>query len=249
MERKSLLIALMIIMPASHLLARNPAVWAGDLKPRINNNWTIGLQAGFMSYFGDLSLYDKVPVKKIRFESDFAGGMIITKNLGRAFGVSGQLHYGHFHSDKYNNSYFTTEIIEYSLTAKFDLLKMIYRKHTPRTGVYGFAGIGQFTFKTKSYEQTEGGSKITVHNTGVPEFVWLSGGGIDYRVTQSMRLMAELSVRQAQNDKLDNVIKNNNPDYYSLFSIGISWNFTDILNPFNRPAEKAYRDMGLTKRR
>jgi hypothetical protein len=175
--------------------------------------------------------------------------LILTKDLGKIFGISGQLVYGGFHCTSADRTGFETEILEYNIQGRMDILKFFYRKHNPRFGIHTFAGAGQFLFKSKSYIYKEGNITTDFHNTGTPEFVYFAGGGLNYRVNHSLRLAVEVSVRQAQNDKLDNLVKNNDPDYYGFINIGVSWLISDIRNPFNKQHDKAYKDLGLTRRR
>ena len=249
MKRKLYAPLLFLSLFTLPVFASNPGIWSGDLKPGLKNDWVFGIELGSISYFGDLTLHDTDPFNKLRFESKLAGGIILTKQLGNAFGVSGQLVYGHLTSDNAENRSFKTSVFEYSLRGSVDVIKLFHRNYVPRTGLYGFAGIGQFLFKTESHHYIEGIEHAAFHNTGVPEFVYFAGGGINYRFSELFSVAAELSIHQAQNDKLDNLVRNGDPDYYSLFTIGLNWTINDITNPFNAPDGKAYRDLGLTKRR
>jgi len=250
MKKIELILLVLLGLLIAPLHARETCRWAGEIKPGLKQNWSLGAQAGYMSYFGDLSLYDTDLPNKIRYESKFAGGLILTKNLGKSFGISGQFIYGGFKSDEINQSYFETSILEYNVQGKIDFLKMFYRKHNPRTGLYALAGLGQFIYKTKSHEILEGSYQTSHNDSKKPEFVYFVGGGAEYRINRIIKIAAEISIRQAQNDKLDNIVKNNNPDYYSYFSVGFSWAIGNIMNPFNRSTDKeAYKDLGLTRRR
>jgi hypothetical protein len=51
--------------------------------------------------------------------------------------------------------------------------------------------------------------------------VYFFGGGFYYNINDNTGITLDLSIRQCQNDKLDNEYKNNNYDYYSYLGIGI----------------------------
>ncbi|MCB0806944.1 MAG: hypothetical protein KDC05_14190 [Bacteroidales bacterium] len=247
--KKITLVSAFVLLTVSYTASSaETCKWAGEIKPGLKNNWSVSLQFGYASYFGDLSIYDEDPVNKLRFESKLSSGLRIHKTLGSAFGVAAQLYYGGFKGGESNRFHFETDLFEYSVRGQVDFIKLLSSKHSPATGLYGFAGIGQFIFKTTGHQMMEGENLTRIQNTGVPEFVYFTGGGIDYRLTRHFKINAELSIRQAQNDNLDNIIKGGDLDYYSLFTVGFSWTINNVLSPFT-PNNQAYKDLGLTRRR
>jgi len=68
-------------------------------------------------------------------------------------------------------------------------------------------------------------------STGVPEFNNFFGGGLYFKVSDQIRITADLSIRQAQNDNIDKYLASGNFDYYSLLSFGVTYSIGRIFAP------------------
>jgi len=197
--------------------------WGGEKPTALFSKWSINFSGGFTSYFGDLSLHDLDIGAKLTRESGNAFSIIVTKNIwGDAFGLSGQILTGKLEGRKQNIS-FKADLFEYNLHARIDFLEIISRQKSKPFGLVGYAGVGQFLFKTRKVIVDEGIVRNFIHDDRTPEFVFFFGGGIYYKIKESFSITADVALRQCQNDRLDDYVKNNDFDYYSYISIGISY--------------------------
>jgi len=189
-----------------------------DMRAEIRNIWSINLNAGLTSYFGDLSMYDTKIGDKLTKESGPAFGVILTKHINNKFGISGQLLFGNLKSNK-NNVSFKSKLLEYNLHARVDFISLFspYKQHN--FGIVGLAGIGQFLVETTKYKYSDGYTEIIIHYSSVPEFVYFFGAGIYYEIANKIGITADLALRQCRNDRLDDYVKSNNYDYYSFLNI------------------------------
>jgi hypothetical protein len=199
--------------------------WGGYKKENTFwHNWSFNANLGVTSFFGDLSKYDTDPYKKITLESGPACGGILTRHLSPKFSLAGQLLAGKLKGSNYLGSSFESSFIEYSFQGRIDILNLIWPNRISRFGVIAYTGIGQFLFNTTKSVLIDDVMEKSVNSTGVPEFVYIFGSGLYYKINPEYSITLDLSIRQTQNDKLDNYVKNSANDYYSHLSIGISYN-------------------------
>lgn len=163
------------------------------------NIWTIEANAGALSFFGDLSLYDNDLFKKIKFESGPGLSLNITKHFNRLLSTSGQLLAGHLTGSNYNSS-FNADLVEYNLNLRINVFNLFYPNNKGKFGLTVFAGVGQFFFSSTKSTYDEGGNIITKHEARVPEFVYLVGGGGFLKTTDRFGISMDISLRQCQND-------------------------------------------------
>jgi hypothetical protein len=200
--------------------------WGGATPIGLLTNWNININGGLTSYFGDLSLHDFDVGAKLKTESGPAVSLILTKNIFKdAISLSGQLLTGKLEGRKSNIS-FTAELLEYNLHARVDFVDLLMLKKSHAFGIIGYAGAGQFLFTTKKVVMEEGTVMNFEHTARVPEFVFFFGGGVYYKVNSNFGITADLALRQCQNDRLDDYVKNDDFDYYSYLSIGMSYYLT-----------------------
>ncbi len=197
-------------------------------------NWSVDMSLGLTSYYGDLSQYDSDFIEKLIHESKPAVALKITKYFDYKFGVSGQVMFGGFNSDFKGDYIFRTNLLEYNIQANVDLLNIINDFNRRNSGITLYAGIGQFLFKTTSEITTAGATTEDVRNSGVPEFVYFFGSTLYHKIHPRFYLLMDLSIRQAQNDNLDNFVKNGDFDYYSFISLGISLQINNLKFPFEK---------------
>lgn len=188
-------------------------------------NWSVNLNGGITSFFGDLSYFDLDGWNKITVESGPAGGITLTHHINNWFGLSGQIFTGNISGGNNINYTFSTTLVEYNLNANINFSKLVKQYPYSKFGISGYLGIGNLLFYYKQYEYTNDNSSTIKTSSRVPEFVFFFGGKIKYKVWQNLDLTADLSIHQLQNDKLDNLTKNSNFDYFSYFNAGIEYYF------------------------
>lgn len=230
------------------VLAQN---WDMDLGNKFWDTWSVNINAGLTSYYGDLSLYDSEFSEKLKKESGPALGFIINKNFSNSFSLSGQLLYGNIGCIN-DNIEIISKFIEYNFHFRIDFVSLAMQNKPHKFGIIGYAGIGQFLFDTEKIEYFEGYSESNRHNTGVPEFVYFAGGSIYYKVNENIGITADLGLRQCQNDKLDDYVKENDFDYYTYLSVGVTYYIQTFVKktPKNkaRIAHNNHRHKSLNKR-
>lgn len=197
--------------------------WGGNI-PVVNlSSWSININGGLTSYFGDLSTNDLNFRNKLSYESGPAASVILTRNIYRdAIGFSGQVLVGRL-GGKMDNVSFATKVIEYNIHARVDFVRLFMPNTYNSFGVVGYAGAGQFLFSTTKVVMDDGILESYSQKTEVPEFVILFGGGIYYKINSNLGITADLSLHLCQNDRLDDVVKNDDYDYFTYLNIGVSY--------------------------
>lgn len=186
------------------------------------NVWAIKANAGYISFYGDLSSYDGNYLEKLHYESGPAMGIIITKHFDRVFALSGQIISGRLEGASGNTS-FKSEIVEYNLHLRLNLYNLFVPYKNSKFGVNFFGGLGNFIFNTTQTITIEGKVENINNQSRVPELVYFTGGEIFFEPTTSFAVSVELSIRKCNNDMLDGLILNDNDDYYSYLNIGITY--------------------------
>ncbi len=221
--------------------------WSGNQHEVLHTNWSVKINGGLTSYFGDLSLNDLDIWTKIKHESGPAMSIILTRNIYRdAIGISGQVLAGKIEGRK-DDITFTSNLIEYNLHARIDFVRLFMPRKYNAFGVVGYAGAGQFFFNTNKVEMNEGNLKTSKQNTEVPELVIFFGGGIYYKLNSNLGITADLSLHQCQNDRLDDYIKNDNYDYFTYLSVGVSYYIINVKKSKTNIANSSFLFKSTTK--
>ncbi|MEZ5084525.1 MAG: hypothetical protein R2750_13940 [Bacteroidales bacterium] len=218
---KKILIFILIIFGLSlcNIFGQSPHK---KLKKPALKNWEINLNGGVFSYFGDISGFDNNFIEKLNQESNFASGLIISKNISQEIKLSGQIIFGKL-KGRNNNQSISSEVFEYNFHVRFDVLKIANVKKLSKWRFDLYGGLGNFLFNTTRYEYIEGETKEYNTKARVPEFLYLMGTSLSYDIFEKMAISVDFSLRQCQNDKIDNLVANNDFDYYSYLNIGITY--------------------------
>lgn len=206
--------------------------WEGTKPNGFWDHWSININAGLTSYFGDLSYYDSDISGKISNESGPAFGAMLTKHFSSKFGLSGQLLYGNFGGGNNTQNFFDTHVFEYNLQMKLDFVRLLITGRNPKFGIEGFAGIGHLWFNVAHYEYNEGNPITHEISSSTLEFIYFAGAGIHYHVAEKFAITSSFSFRQTQNDRLDNLVKNEDFDVFTYFSVGLTYYFSGTGTPF-----------------
>jgi hypothetical protein len=197
--------------------------WGGDSHPVILTKWSVNINGGLASYFGDLSLSDADISAKLNQESGLAMSIIISKYIFReTIGISGQVITGNLEGNNGDIS-FTTKMFEYNIHARIDFVDLFMLDTYHAFGVVGYAGAGQFYYSTTKVVMNEGPYKNFEQDAAKPEFVYFFGGGIYYKLNSNFGVTADLALRRCQTDRLDDYVKNNDYDFYTYISVGVSY--------------------------
>lgn len=197
--------------------------WGGDDNIVPQAKWMININGGLTSYFGDLSLKSPEVWSKLEQESGPAISIILTRNIFHdAIGISGQVLAGKL-KGKEGNISFSTQLIEMNIQARVDFLNLFLPKQCHAFGIVAYTGVGKFLFSVENVVAGEGSIETLEYDARVPEFVYFFGTGIYYNFNPNFGITADFAIRQSKNDRLDDYIMNNNYDYYSYASIGITY--------------------------
>ncbi|MCD4746003.1 MAG: hypothetical protein K8R58_06865 [Bacteroidales bacterium] len=202
--------------------------WGGLKKPAFWEDWSVNLNFGETSFYGDVSFYDEDFVKKLSNESGIAFGLIGTKYINNIFSVGGHLLSGSLKGENSKSS-FEASIFEYNFHGTVNFINLVFPYNNSKMFFVGYVGIGQFIFKSKlNYFDPSKDSEE--QNTGVPEFVYFFGFGVFYEINDRINITGDMAIRQAQNDALDTQRKNDNYDYYTYLSIGVTYKIKNLLS-------------------
>ena len=75
MKKSRLLILGILLFNTHQLFCSPPDEWSGRKESILLNNWSVNLNVGFTSYFGDLRQYDVNAINKLMCESKTAYGI------------------------------------------------------------------------------------------------------------------------------------------------------------------------------
>lgn len=207
--------------------------------------WGINASVGVSSFYGDLSSYDGNYIEKLHYESGPALSIMATKHFDRLFAISGQI-IGANIKGSLDNTSFESEILEYNLHLRLNLLNLFAPHNRSKFGLNIFGGIGNFLFKTTQTITTEGQIEKITNQSRVPELVYFVGGGFFIEPISNFAISSELSIRRCNNDMLDGFKKNNNDDFYSLLNVGITYYFGRFKQrPVRNKARIAHSDKRL----
>jgi hypothetical protein len=218
--------ALMVIAGLAIPHITNAQSWGGGKKKSaLWEQWSININGGLTSFFGDLSKFDTEIMEKLTQESGPAFSGILTKHLGhhKKFGVSGQLLYGSLKGENNSKVSFQATLIEYNFHGRVNLVNLISPDNRSKVGINLYAGVGQFMFKTTKYDRRNNENIVKIKDTGTPEFLYFFGMGASYKVMPSIEITVDVAMRQAQNDYLDDFVKNDNYDYYTYLDLGATY--------------------------
>lgn len=219
--------------------------WGGTKPIGFWDHWSINVNAGLNSYFGDLSYYDTDINGKISNESGFGLGGLLTKHVTNKFSISGELLLGDFKGGNTNNNSFKTKFFEYSLQVRLDLIRVFISNSNPKFGIEGFAGLGQLWFNVAHKEYNEGNPISSEYKSSSPEFIYYAGLGMHYHVAERIAISSSFSLRQIKNDRFDNLVKNNDFDLYSYLSVGLTYYFSGWGSSFTKKKGSSVAHSGI----
>lgn len=210
-------------------------------RPKITallKNWSVNLNIGQTSFFGEVSLYDDELTEKLSHEGSWSYGFVLSRQLSPVFGLSGQLILGNLRGAN-TRSHFIAEIKEYTLNTTLNFVNLLIPDNDARFFLYAKMGMGQFEFKSKLiFDDPEKSDKYVQSES--PEFLYLIGGGAFYKLNHAFEINAEGTARLVNNDKLDGTSNKKDNDYYSYISVGITYKIN------NKPRDtRYYKKMGM----
>lgn len=212
----------------------------------IFKHWSINVNSGRTSFFGDVSAYDDELTEKLSKESSMGYGFILARQISPVVGLGGQFLIGKLVGST-SKSNFEANIFEYNVHLTIDAANLFMPGNEANFRPYGKFGFGQFKFDSKLvFDDPE--KKDFIVDTGVPEFLYTFGGGINYNLSNSFYLNAEMSIKMVNNDKLDGKSSSNDEDYFSYLSFGITYKINNVTRTIH-DSKKMGRRFPMIRRR
>jgi hypothetical protein len=202
-------------------------------------NWSVNVNGGQTSFFGEVSLYDDELSEKLSKEGSWSYGFILSRQLTPVFGLSGQVIFGTLKGAN-TRSQFEADIMEYTLNTTINLVNLLIPENDARFYLYAKLGFGQFQFKSQLMFDEPEKQDLFVESE-VPEFLYLIGGGACYKINYALEVNTEATVRLVNNDKIDGSVNNKDDnDYYTYISLGVTYNIN------NKPRDtRYYKKLGM----
>jgi hypothetical protein len=212
----------------------------------IFKHWSININTGRTSFFGDVSAYDEELTEKLSKESSMGYGFIITRQISPVVSFGGQLLIGKLIGSTSASS-FEANIFEYNIHLTLDAANLFIPNNDAHFRPYAKFGMGQFKFDSRlQFNDPE--KEDLIVDTGIPEFLFTFGGGLNYMLSNSFDLNAEMSIKMVNNDKLDGKSSSNDEDYYSYLSFGITYKINNVTRTI-RDTKKMGKRFPMVKRR
>ncbi len=196
-------------------------------------NWSVNVNGGQTSFFGEVSLYDDELSEKLSKEGSWTYGFILSRQMSPVFGLSGQIIFGTLKGAN-TRAHFESDIMEYTLNTTINFVNLLMPDNDARFFLYAKLGAGQFQFKSRLVaDDPEVPDKYV--ESEKPEFLYLLGGGAFYKISHSFEVNLEATARLVNNDQIDGTRnKKNDNDYYSYVCLGVTYNIN------NKPKDTRY---------
>ncbi len=212
---------------------------------RMRGNWYLGSQFSIVSFFGDLSVHDFNPARKLTEESDFAWGLMAGKSINRLIGARIYYNNGHMRGSNQDlDMYFSNDFNEYSIGATINLSHWIKPQKDPKFDLIASSGFGLIYYRSIKYRISDGSflssegytSEKNPSGKASSALVIPVGLELNYIPGNNWMFFIGFSFRLHNQDLLDSHIGSTGiGDRYSVISIGCSY----ILNPIKKkPKQK-----------
>lgn len=214
-------------------------------KSRNETSWYAGLNAGVTSYYGNIAMYNRDPLLKIKKESKFAYGIVAGKSFSRFVGARAYFTKGglqaengdlQIHYDAKLTSYGGQLIVQFAtLIGRLD--------YVPDYALYGIVGFGLVNTKpvisTIPTEKDPVSQPIDSMNyaTQISSSEFNLGLGGSYEIFNQVDANIEISYHMSFSEELD-LMPGSGKDHYLYLSIGAIYRFGFIgqrnTSPFSR---------------
>lgn len=206
----------------------------------LKDNWSVNLNFGTSLYYGDIDNYRFFRIFDNNNDWRFGGGFYVQKGMNSWLSLRGQFFYGEIAGTKRSGSItFEGNVIETSVSAKADALKLFWPHLDKRWTVFATAGVGLVQWKNRLYEYPSNVPMEANENYTPDEreagVVFPFGLGFDYKLNEKWALNFEGTVRMVGSDNLDGKEGGVAFDFYSYNFLGVTYSFNK-----KKPAKKPY---------
>lgn len=196
-------------------------------------SFSLKVSPGALSYYGDLSTDDFNVFKRIAYGSRFGGSAALIKQFSPFFGIQAQFSTGSLYTAAPDHTYFTGSLMEGSLSARIDPLKLI-KGYSFGLSPYLSVGLGTFSFRSVHREMDTnlvllpafGYNEDGITNAGRKTALSMPmAAGLSFRILPYLQIELEHSLRMTNTDLLD-CFKgaSSSNDFYALTTIGLRFN-------------------------
>lgn len=220
--------------------------------PGFKTGWFAGLDAGATLFYGDIALYNNFPKPK-DFNKSFGNGYSFYGGKKFRFGLTAELQgfkgnlQGYKISENIYPRYFTADVLDYSLSLKYNLSQELFRqsqqrKFFNRLTLFATVGAGQTFFRNRLYEQVHGNWILTNANgysitsidsgnvknkTGMTSAIIIPvGGKINFKLNKTTDLAFDVRYITVLSDQLDGWSRSwTHYDKYLYMAVGLVYNF------------------------
>ncbi len=227
---------------------------------KLKQGWFIGVDAGPTLFYGDVALYNNFPKAK-DFNKSAGRGFSLYGGKKFKFGLSAELQVfngtlkGEKQADKLYRRYFYTDLMSYSVSAKYNLTQLMFRNKNDRPffnrlTLYLTVGCGQIFFRSRLYkyainnqwylEKVSGYSSSGIDSAGIAAAGGLVqdkaktvsaislpvGGKLNFKLNQKTNIVLNVNYVTCFTDQIDSWSRSwSHKDRYLYTGIGIMYNF------------------------
>ncbi|NTW25437.1 MAG: hypothetical protein HGA37_12125 [Lentimicrobium sp.] len=211
----------------------------------IRDQWYLGPQFGLVSFFGDLSVHDFDPVRKLTNESDFGLGLMAGKSINRL--MDARINYIHGRMKGSNpelDMNFKSNFDEISFGLTISLSRLFQPFKISKLNLIASAGVGLINYRSIKYKLSTGTYLSSEGYTQEKQPVGKAsssltipiGFELNYRINRNWIASGGVTFRLYNQDLLDSQIGSTGiNDRYTVASIGLA-------HIFNSIKKKAYRN-------
>lgn len=193
--------------------------------------WQTGAGITLQSFFGDLSVHDFNPLKKISNESDLGFYVQFTGNFTPLLSTKAQFIHGKMRgSNPESGYYFNAGFNELTIIPRLNINSLFLHQQSSRFQAFIVGGVGLINFRSTKYNIADGSLESSVgynekgkkqHNP-VYSFVFPLGIEATYAINARWGIEAGYTMRLHNTDNIDAHIGSTNiNDRYSVTHLGI----------------------------
>jgi len=259
------LFSLFLISLSFQLFSQTDTSWVNpehkqERYPGFKTGWFVGADFGATLFYGDVTLYNTFPKFK-DFKKSFGNGYSFYGGKKFRYGLTAEAQVfkgnltGMKMADRLYPRYFQADIMDYSISLKYNLSQELFRasqqrKFFNRLTIFATAGVGQAFFRSRLYklanndqwylEKANGFSSTGIDSAGIHSagglvtkkagmlsaIILPIGGKINFKLNSKTDIAFDLRYVTVFSDKLDGWERSwSHYDKYMYLAVGLVYNF------------------------
>jgi len=197
----------------------------------ISSNWSVAIDAGASSYYGDMSQFDFDYIYKLQNETGLGNSITLSNKFMPFLSLQAKMIWGRFRSEyEGNNRRLEGSTTQMTLALAVDFVSLFSypNKMSQDIPIYPYAilGYGMCMINSKLYNLENGRRILTTsyQRDGVNETALTFGLGLNMFLAGDLDFTAEFYYNRLHSDKLDVRVSNNPNDYYVYLGFGLKYN-------------------------